>query len=209
VTASATAGTASSAAGAERDEILRDLVGLYATALEYPEDVFTEDVELEAELGIDSVKQAELLARVSDQYQLPPKPPEFKLSVYNTLGKVADFVVAALSETDRGAVTSAAEGPAPFTPPAAASVPPPAAVDRDALFARIVSIYAEALEYPQEVFAPDVALEAELGIDSVKQTELLARVSDVFGLPDRPADFKLTNYDTLRKVADFVYSAAR
>ena len=75
-----------------REQLFRALVSVYAQALEYPEDVFTEDVELEAELGIDSVKQTELLARVSEQYQLPPKPADFRLAAYNTMGKITDFI---------------------------------------------------------------------------------------------------------------------
>lgn len=75
-----------------RDELFTDLVTLYATALEYPEEVFTEDVALEAELGVDSVKQAELIARVAERYDMPPRPEDFRLGDYNTLGKVTDFV---------------------------------------------------------------------------------------------------------------------
>ena len=75
-----------------RDELFAELVALYATALEYPEEVFTTDVALEAELGVDSVKQAELIARVAEHYQMPPRPEDFRLGDYDTLGKVADFV---------------------------------------------------------------------------------------------------------------------
>ena len=60
---------------------------------------------------------------------------------------------------------------------------------------------------PEEVFTPDVELESELGVDSVKQTELLGRLSEEYGLPPRPADFRLANYNTLRKVTDFVFGA--
>jgi len=56
------------------------------------------------------------------------------------------------------------------------------------------------------VFGDDVPLEAELGIDSVKQTELLARAVDRYGLPTAPEDFQVARYDTLGKIADFVYS---
>lgn len=76
-----------------REEIFKSLTALYATALEYPEEVFTEDVELEAELGVDSVKQAELLARVAQEFQLPGRPEDLRLSDYHTMGKVVDFVV--------------------------------------------------------------------------------------------------------------------
>jgi acyl carrier protein len=75
-----------------RDELFAELVTLYAAALEYPEEVFTEDVALEAELGVDSVKQAELIARVAERYDMPPRPEDFRLGDYNTLGKVTDFV---------------------------------------------------------------------------------------------------------------------
>jgi acyl transferase domain-containing protein/acyl carrier protein len=75
-----------------RDELFAELVTLYATALEYPEEVFTEDVALEAELGVDSVKQAELIARVAERYEMPPRPEDFRLGDYDTLGKVTDFV---------------------------------------------------------------------------------------------------------------------
>jgi acyl transferase domain-containing protein len=79
-------------AGMNRDELFAELVSLYATALEYPEEVFTEDVALEAELGVDSVKQAELIARVAERYDMPPRPEDFRLGDYDTLGKVTDFV---------------------------------------------------------------------------------------------------------------------
>ena len=79
-----------------RDELLAELVTLYATALEYPEEVFTEEVTLEAELGVDSVKQAELMARVAERYDMPPRPEDFRLGDYDTLGKVTDFVYSQL-----------------------------------------------------------------------------------------------------------------
>jgi acyl transferase domain-containing protein len=77
---------------------------------------------------------------------------------------------------------------------------------RDAIFGELTAMYASALEYPEEVFGDDVPLEAELGIDSVKQTELLARVVERYGLPKAPEDFQVARYDTLGKVADFVHA---
>jgi acyl carrier protein len=110
---------------------------------------------------------------------------------------------------------AAAATPAAATVPASVGFPPvvsasgstPTAANRAEVFHYLTSVYAAALEYPQEVFTEDVELEGELGIDSVKQTELLARVSDEYGLPPRPADFRLSNYDTLGKVTDFVFGA--
>jgi hypothetical protein len=81
---------------------------MYALALEYPVEVFTEDLELEADLGVDSVKQTELLSRAADRYHLPERPAEFRLSDCSTMGKVTDFVLDGL--------LSSAGGPADGVP---------------------------------------------------------------------------------------------
>ena len=48
-------------------------------------------LDLEADLGIDTVKQAELFASVSTNYGIPRKE-DLRLSDYNTLTKVIGFV---------------------------------------------------------------------------------------------------------------------
>jgi acyl transferase domain-containing protein len=88
-----------------RDQLLTELSDMYATALEYPVEVFTEDVELEADLGVDSVKQTELLSRAAERYHLPERPENFRLSDWSTMGKVTDFVFDALvADAGNGAV---------------------------------------------------------------------------------------------------------
>ena len=52
---------------------------------------------------------------------------------------------------------------------------------------------------------PGVLLEAELGVDSVKQVELLSRASEHYGLPARGADFRLADYETLDRIADLIH----
>ncbi|PWK13931.1 acyltransferase domain-containing protein [Tumebacillus permanentifrigoris] len=192
----------------QRQQVYQELVAFYAEALEYPEEVFTEDVALEAELGVDSVKQTELMARVSEQYNLPPRPSDFRLSDYPTMGQIAAYVYEKLPDGAPADVSDTAPSGsvttlAPTAPDAPAT---PAAPAREQLFGQLVSLYAEALEYPEEVFTEDVALEAELGVDSVKQTELMARVSEQYNLPPRQADFRLSDYPTMGQITDFVHS---
>ncbi|MET7291272.1 acyltransferase domain-containing protein [Streptomyces griseoloalbus] len=76
----------------ERQEILASVRTLYAQALEYPEEVMTDDALLEAELGVDSVKQVELLGRATELYGLSSRGPDFRLSDYDTLGRVTDLI---------------------------------------------------------------------------------------------------------------------
>ncbi|MBB5120124.1 hypothetical protein AF335_21505 [Streptomyces eurocidicus] len=188
--------TAAPRAGVERGDVADAIRSIYAAALEYPEEVFTEDVLLEAELGVDSVKQVELLTRVSEHYGLPPRDTGFRLVEIDTMAKVVDFFVANLgdgaTELDVPEEKAVPELPAEQT-----------GVERGDVADAIRSIYAAALEYPEEVFTEDVLLEAELGVDSVKQVELLTRVSEHYGLPPRDTGFRLVEIDTMAKVVDF------
>ena len=77
----------------ERDGVLQDLRVLYAEAVEYPVEVFAEDVDLEADLGVDSVKQTELLARVARRYGMPDGAEGIRVADFPTLGRIADLVV--------------------------------------------------------------------------------------------------------------------
>lgn len=79
--------------GTDRQTVLAELVSLYATALEYPAELFEEEVELEGDLGVDSVKQTELLARAADRFGLPPQPSGFAIGKFPTLGHIADLIV--------------------------------------------------------------------------------------------------------------------
>ena len=83
-----------------RAQILEDLRATYAAALDYPASVLTETADLEADLGVDSVKQTELLAQVSESYALALHPDELRLSELATLGNIADLVLT----TDRMSV---------------------------------------------------------------------------------------------------------
>ncbi|GAA4827318.1 acyltransferase domain-containing protein [Saccharopolyspora rosea] len=103
-------------------------------------------------------------------------------------------------EIHRG--TAAPQQPAAPAPAPVAETGPSAA-DPAEIADRVRKMYSDALEYPEEVFTDDVELEAELGIDSVKQVELLTRVSETFGLPTPTDGFRLSDYDRMGKVIDY------
>ena len=55
--------------------------------------------------------------------------------------------------------------------------------------------------YPEEMLGLDLDLEADLGIDTVKQVDILARTREVFSIPREP-NFTLRDVNTLRKVVE-------
>ncbi|SER22349.1 Malonyl CoA-acyl carrier protein transacylase [Lentzea albida] len=89
--------------------------------------------------------------------------------------------------------------PARTTAPAPVEPPPSGAGDVSGLVDELRTLYASAVGYPEEVFEADIELEADLGIDSIRQTELLQRARQKYDLPE--ADIRITDYTTLESIA--------
>ncbi|MCA8223893.1 acyltransferase domain-containing protein [Burkholderia sp. BC1] len=118
---------------------------------------------------------------------------------------IAAPVIALATAAEPAALRVAAAGSdAPAAAPAARAAKP-AHVPRERLFAELVDIYAEAMEYPAEVFSETIELEAELGIDSVKQTEIIQRIIARYALPPLPANFRSGDFKAMGQIVDFVY----
>ncbi|WP_052868697.1 acyl carrier protein [Streptomyces niger] len=58
------------------------------------------------------------------------------------------------------------------------------------------------------MFADDADLEAELGVDSLKQMELMSALANKYGLPQLPTGFRISEYSTIPDVADLVRKLA-
>ncbi len=76
-------------------------------------------------------------------------------------------------------------------------------IDEEAIAERVLALAAEQTGYPQDMLELDLDLEADLGIDTVKQAELFAAIRDTFTIP-RPDELKLSDYPTLGHVIGFV-----
>jgi hypothetical protein len=94
----------------------------------------------------------------------------------------------------------------PLAQPAPTEAAPATRIGRDRLFSELVGVYAEAMEYPSEVFTETVELEGELGIDSVKQTEILGRIRETYKLPGLPANVRISDFKTMGQIVDLVFA---
>jgi [acyl-carrier-protein] S-malonyltransferase len=90
--------------------------------------------------------------------------------------------------------------------PQTAALDVPSGDSREQILVRLQRLYAVALEYPVELLTENAALEAELGVDSLKQTALLTKVIDEFGLPDDPSELRVWDFASLAQVADHIVS---
>jgi acyl transferase domain-containing protein len=60
----------------------------------------------------------------------------------------------------------------------------------------------EAMGMPPSAIDPDLELEADLGLDTVRQAELIGRIRERFSLP-READFRLADTKSVRQVIEY------
>jgi acyl transferase domain-containing protein/NAD(P)-dependent dehydrogenase (short-subunit alcohol dehydrogenase family) len=191
------------AAAPAGDPVKERILALVVEKTGYPQDMLDLDLDLEADLGVDTVKQAELFAAIREIYNIP-RDENRKLRDYPTLSHVIRFVYEKRPDLASAASPLLAQQPAaqpkPVAPPSAATSAP----SDDPVKERILALVVEKTGYPPEMLDLDLDLEADLGVDTVKQAELFAAIREIYNIP-RDENRKLRDYPTLSHVVRFVY----
>ncbi|TWI65061.1 polyketide-type polyunsaturated fatty acid synthase PfaA [Desulfobotulus alkaliphilus] len=140
----------------------------------YPEDMIQADMDLEADLGIDSIKRVEILSELEGLY---PSLATLAQEVLATARSIA--AIAALVAPEAGADTA-------LLPP---SIQDGKGSPRADAAAEVRSIIARHTGYPEEMIQENMDLEADLGIDSIKRVEILSELEGLYpSLATVPAD---------------------
>ncbi len=130
------------------------------------------DMALEADLGIDSIKRVEILSAL--QQRVPGLPPvdATAMASLKTLGQI---ITAMGGSTATPPATVGTDSRRAVSVASAALTAIPAAVPESVdAAARLLEIVSEKTGYPAAMLSLDMALEADLGIDSIKRVEILA-----------------------------------
>ena len=173
-----------------------DLLRIVATRTGYPVEMLALDAAIEADLGIDSIKKVEILGEFRRQFSTSEqdriRAVMETLTSASTLGQIIDRVTAAVGE------------PAPEADPVPVAVSqPPSSTARD-FAGDLLRIVATRTGYPVEMLALDSAIEADLGIDSIKKVEILGEFRRRFSAPEqdslRAVIEKLTSAQTFQQI---------
>src|SRR5579864_2971515 len=195
------------------DPVKERILALMVQKTGYPQDMLDLDLDLEADLGIDTVKQAEMFAAIREMYNIP-RDENRKLRDYPTLAHVIRFVYE--KRPDLGAASTV--GPSSPVSPLPASIPPIAcevlapapaplltpADSEDPIKKMVLHIVAEKTGYPEDMLDLDLDLEADLGVDTVKQAEMFAAMRAAYNIP-RDENLKLRDFPTLAHVIKFAH----
>jgi NAD(P)-dependent dehydrogenase (short-subunit alcohol dehydrogenase family)/acyl carrier protein len=154
----------------------------------YPPEMLDPGMQLDADLGIDSIKRVEILSALQERLPGAPAVGPEQLGMLRTLQDIIEYLAG------------------PVTPVEAVVE---ATTDRDndrvgALRSVLLEVVSEKTGYPAEMLDPGMQLDADLGIDSIKRVEILSALQE--RLPDAPAvgPEHLGALRTLHEIVDFL-----
>ena len=191
------------------DDLVQTVVEVVVEHTGYPADFIELDQDLEGELGIDTVKQAEIMADIRSKFSLPVDE-DFVLSDYPTLNHMIAYIHKMTGNAAEPATLSAPEELADETPipldmdqPESVSRSPSVMPGNEDIQSKLIDVVVKHTGYPADFIEMDQDLEGELGIDTVKQAEIMAEVRDIFQLPV-DEDFILGDHPTLNHFTAYI-----
>jgi acyl carrier protein len=171
-------------------------------------------MDMEADLGIDSIKRVEIFGAITEQSDKLTDINPNDLTELRTLQEIVDYI-SAKAGFNGTEVTAAPEAiPAAqetiiddlFT---AATIETDTSVgDNSEMLALMLSVVAEKTGYPAEMLELGMDMEADLGIDSIKRVEIFGAITEQ---SDKLTDINpndLTELRTLQEIVDYISDKA-
>ena len=161
----------------------------------YPIDMLNADMNLDTDLGIDSIKRVEILSAFQEQVPEAPAMNPDDLATLQTLQQIIDYISSSntsIEQTDKSQVSVQSE-PVTNTPE---------------LVSTLLSIVAEKTGYPIDMLKLEMNLDTDLGIDSIKRVEILSAFQEQ--VPEAPVmnPDDLGTLQTLQQIAEYMQQSA-
>jgi len=185
------------------EEVTAAMMAIVSEKTGYPQEMLELGMDMESDLGIDSIKRVEILGAVQDKIPALPEVPGDELAEMRTLGEIVAHLQSKLG-TDDSDIQTAGTLTSEIT--AAASAASSSGVSAEGVTAAMMTIVGEKTGYPLEMLEPGMDMESDLGIDSIKRVEILGAVKDkIPELPEVPGD-ELAEMRTLGQIIDHLKS---
>ncbi len=187
-----------------------NLLAITSEKTGYPVEMLEMDMDMEADLGIDSIKRVEIMGALQEMYPDLPKSDNLEeLSELRTIGQIVEY----LKSLSSGASTPVGIEADPEKPIIEIEIPveaeaavitteSAATVDTSGLDQSMLEITSEKTGYPVEMLEMDMDMEADLGIDSIKRVEIMGALQEAY--PDLPKPDNLEEISELRTIGQIV-----
>jgi acyl transferase domain-containing protein/NAD(P)-dependent dehydrogenase (short-subunit alcohol dehydrogenase family) len=182
------------------DSLSQTLICIVSRLTGYPEEMLGLEMDIEADLGIDSIKRVEILSALEEDMPHLPKVTPDMVGTLKTLGQICDYLSVGGSAHPTARVLDAETG-VPEDVQTQPMVVASAEIQRP-----LVRIVAKLTGYPEEMLGLEMDIEADLGIDSIKRVEILSALEeDMPHLPKVTPDMVGT-LKTLGQICDYLSS---
>ncbi|MEH2346784.1 MAG: beta-ketoacyl synthase N-terminal-like domain-containing protein [Nostoc sp.] len=205
----------------------KNLLAITSDKTGYPVEMLEMDMDMEADLGIDSIKRVEILGALQEMYPSLPKPNLEELSEKRTIGQVVEYlqshasksvsVEIAIHEVPQATEIAVEVAPvvevvvAPEPSVVVAFTPEPEAAISDEfanLGETLLAITSDKTGYPVEMLELEMDMEADLGIDSIKRVEILGAMQETYPNLPKPNIEELGDLRTIGQIVDYLQQLA-
>ncbi|MBH8564537.1 polyketide synthase, partial [Nostoc sp. CENA67] len=200
----------------------KNLLAITSEKTGYPVEMLELDMDMEADLGIDSIKRVEILGALQEMYPDLPKPNLEELAEKRTIGQVVEYLqshaaksvsveIAINQVQDAPVMTIVAPAevtvitaPEPVVTPVITEIAETASNEYADLGQTLLAITSEKTGYPVEMLELDMDMEADLGIDSIKRVEILGAMQEMYPNLPKPNVEELGELRTIGQIVDYL-----
>ena len=182
--------------------LIQALLEVVSEKTGYPTEMLELSMDMEADLGIDSIKRVEILGAMQELFpDLPPVNPE-QLAELRTLAQIVEYMgnkPPSIEVESSPAAAASAKAENGFVSQEKAN----------ALIQALLEVVSEKTGYPTEMLELSMDMEADLGIDSIKRVEILGAMQELF--PDLPPvnPEQLAELRTLAQIVEYMSQESR
>ncbi len=211
------------------DTLSQALLAVVSDKTGYPSEMLELEMDIEADLGIDSIKRVEIIGALQEQIPDLPQPnlEEMAEVELRTLGQIVDYM-RGLAEEGTGNGERGTESTQNLTPlpsslqgneenltqnskpisDAAIEDTKPSVIDSETLSKALLEVVSDKTGYPSEMLELEMDIEADLGIDSIKRVEIIGALQEQ--VPDLPQpnleEMAEVELRTLGQIVDYMQS---
>lgn len=195
----------------DKKSIIDSILDIFSEVTKYPKDMLDLDMEMEADLGIDTVKQATIFSMVWEKFGIEREEGQ-SITNYPTIGQIINLAyskmtaVTAHNTQELDNQQKSSEQVSDELNAVSAIVDNDVkSLSKDSIKSEVLNVISEISKYPTDMLDLDMEMEADLGIDTVKQATIISILWERYALK-REEGQSITNYPTIGQVINLIYS---
>jgi len=203
------------------ESITKGLLEIVSEKTGYPGEMLELGMDMEADLGIDSIKRVEIMGAMQARFLELPKVDAAALAEMRTLGQIVEYMAASatgkgttevvttnnkeVTTNNKEVTTNNKEVTTNNNEVKAAEVSSNAgSISLESITQGLLEIVSEKTGYPGEMLELEMDMEADLGIDSIKRVEIMGAMQVRFPELPKADAAALAEMRTLGQIVEYM-----